>query len=329
MSHSIFREKQTLLLVDEDAVFIDYFKKIFSPAVNVISYTQTTYILDEIKKHKPDLIILDSSMRGFNAVDTCIQLKSENSTKDIPVIFTRKGAGKNLQQGFDAGAVDYIFKPFNKDLIKSRIFSQLELTHTSKLLEIDHRRNRVTHLPDESYFHDELEKEWFHNIRCQRSLSLLMIEIDGFKHFKTIYGNAMVKTAQVSLARLLENNCNRAKDFVAQLDDARFAILATAERHEQMKIFAAKLRSVIASTEFYHLGHVRPFLITVSISLVSIKPDLSVKNSVDAFEQSALQHLLEALSYGDMVSDEPLSKLTLLTMARPTKGSQPPDIRPR
>ena len=75
----------------------------------------------------PDLILMDVVMPGLNGFETCRRLKAETSTKDIPVIFiTGKGETEEINEGFQAGGVDYIVKPFQKEEVLIRVRNHLE-----------------------------------------------------------------------------------------------------------------------------------------------------------------------------------------------------------
>ena len=75
----------------------------------------------------PDLILLDVMMPGIDGFETCRRLKSEETTRDIPVIFlTALDEMSNVEEGFEAGGVDYVRKPFEKEEVLVRIQTQLE-----------------------------------------------------------------------------------------------------------------------------------------------------------------------------------------------------------
>jgi len=75
----------------------------------------------------PDLIILDVRMPRMTGYEACKKLKGNDKTKNIPVIFlSAKGQDKEIQQGMNAGAVDYILKPCESEDVLSRVRSTLE-----------------------------------------------------------------------------------------------------------------------------------------------------------------------------------------------------------
>lgn len=76
----------------------------------------------------PDLILLDIMMPEMDGYEVCRRLKSEESTKNIPVIFvTAKSEVEDETLGFELGAVDYITKPFSIPVVKARVKAHLEL----------------------------------------------------------------------------------------------------------------------------------------------------------------------------------------------------------
>lgn len=73
-------------------------------------------------KEIPDLILLDVRMPRMTGYEACIQIKAEQTTKDIPVVFlSAKGQESEVQTGLEAGATEYILKPFSPDQLTERL----------------------------------------------------------------------------------------------------------------------------------------------------------------------------------------------------------------
>ncbi len=84
---------------------------------------------------KPDLILLDVMMPKLDGFETCRRLKGENKTRDIPVLFmTALSDTVDKVKGFEAGAVDYITKPFQREEVLIRIKTHLNLRYLQKTL---------------------------------------------------------------------------------------------------------------------------------------------------------------------------------------------------
>jgi DNA-binding response OmpR family regulator len=76
---------------------------------------------------KPDLVLLDVRMPYMNGYEACIKMKSEESLQDLPVVFlSAKGQESEVQTGLQAGAVEYILKPFSPDELIERVRINLE-----------------------------------------------------------------------------------------------------------------------------------------------------------------------------------------------------------
>ncbi len=70
----------------------------------------------------PDLILLDVRMPKMNGYQACEQIKKKASTKHIPVVFlSAKGQESEVRAGMQAGAIDYILKPFAPDKLTERV----------------------------------------------------------------------------------------------------------------------------------------------------------------------------------------------------------------
>ncbi len=73
-------------------------------------------------KEKPDLIVLDVRMPRMSGYEACEQIKANNATKHIPVVFlSAKGQESEVKTGLEAGAEEYILKPFSPDQLTERL----------------------------------------------------------------------------------------------------------------------------------------------------------------------------------------------------------------
>lgn len=84
-----------------------------------------------------DLILLDIMMPGINGFEVCQKFKENAATREIPVIFlTARVDVDSVSQGFHAGGVDYITKPFHANELLARVKTHLELYQARQLLKI-------------------------------------------------------------------------------------------------------------------------------------------------------------------------------------------------
>lgn len=114
--------------------------------------------LELARSYPPDIILLDIVMPGMDGIEVCRQLKSDPATKDIPVIFlTVRNEAEDISAGFEAGAVDYIAKPFNVHEVRARIRVHLELKRSREALESANRQLK-TEIGARRELHESLQK---------------------------------------------------------------------------------------------------------------------------------------------------------------------------
>ena len=87
-----------------------------------------------VKASIPDIILLDVMLPDIGGFEVCSRLKSNEITKNIPVIFiSARSEGKEIVQGLRKGGADYIIKPFEKEEVFARVHNQLQLRTLLKL----------------------------------------------------------------------------------------------------------------------------------------------------------------------------------------------------
>lgn len=109
-------ERRVIVLVVEDEEHIrgvlEYNLRLDGFEVHLASDGPTA--LDAVRQTRPDVILLDWMMPGMDGLEVLAQLKAEEQTRDIPVfMLTAKGMLSEVHRAMDAGADDYITKPFD------------------------------------------------------------------------------------------------------------------------------------------------------------------------------------------------------------------------
>lgn len=118
-----------ILIVDDIAANRSLLGQTLEPAgYDVLLVPNGEAALNVAKRAKPSLILLDIMMPGINGFETCRQLKQQEETRDIPVIFiTSKDDTDSILQGFHVGGVDYITRPFQQEVVLARVKNQLRI----------------------------------------------------------------------------------------------------------------------------------------------------------------------------------------------------------
>ena len=91
--------------------------------------------IEQAKKEKPDLILLDVMMPDISGFDAAVILKKTPETQDIPIIFlTALNSPSDLVKGFQVGANDFLTKPFNKEELLMRVMHQIQLVAAKRII---------------------------------------------------------------------------------------------------------------------------------------------------------------------------------------------------
>ncbi len=110
----IIEDDPSVLTLTRDLLLTENYR--VETAVNV------TIGLEAIHRLKPDLLVLDLNLPDGNGLDLCRQLKNENPTRNLPVfILTARASSDDIVAGLEAGADDYLTKPFNEREFTARI----------------------------------------------------------------------------------------------------------------------------------------------------------------------------------------------------------------
>ena len=126
-----------ILVVDDIQTNIQVVGQILNEnGYEVMPATSAAQAFERIKTQMPDLILLDFMMPEVNGLEVCRRLKADPATARIPVIFlTASNETEHVVQAFEAGAVDFVTKPFRAAELLARVRTHLELTKARQDLE--------------------------------------------------------------------------------------------------------------------------------------------------------------------------------------------------
>ncbi|CAH1387234.1 HD-GYP domain-containing protein [Candidatus Nitrotoga sp. M5] len=128
--------KNSLLVVDDTPDNIRVLCDILDAEYAIKIANSGELALEIVAQQPPDLILLDVMMPGMSGHDVCRQLKKNENTQHIPIIFiTAHGDVENEALGFELGAADYITKPVNLSVVRARVRTHLALANQHFHLE--------------------------------------------------------------------------------------------------------------------------------------------------------------------------------------------------
>jgi DNA-binding NtrC family response regulator len=150
-THRKADQRTRILLVDDNPVNLQVLSDAIEPqGFEVLAARDSHLALNIAQRALPDLILLDVVMPQMDGFEVCRRLKKNDLTRDIPVIFlTAKSEVDSVTQGFRAGGVDYITKPFQTEEVVIRISThvrnrQLTVELTAKNRTLEQRTAELT-----------------------------------------------------------------------------------------------------------------------------------------------------------------------------------------
>ncbi len=115
-------DKKVILVVDDTAENIDVLRGILSSTFKIKAALNGEKALQIAFKNPPDLMLLDVMMPEMDGYEVCRLLKSDDVTKNIPIIFvTGKTEPDEIAKGLELGAVDFLSKPIDPNLLLEKV----------------------------------------------------------------------------------------------------------------------------------------------------------------------------------------------------------------
>lgn len=149
----------SILIVDDDVDIREILKYNLEKENHVVRVVgDGIKCLEEVKKEKPDLILLDVMMPGMDGIEVCEQLKSSSENKDILICFlTARSEDYSQIAGLESGGDDYVTKPIKPKVLVSRINALLRRNESRKT--IDETRTNELRINREKYLVEKDGKE--------------------------------------------------------------------------------------------------------------------------------------------------------------------------
>lgn len=191
---------------------------------------------------QPDLVLLEADLADRSGFDVCLDLKGDDRTADIPVVFlTARSEVGDKVRGLDLGALDFVTKPFHAGELLARIRAALRTKRYQDLLRSQARIDALTGLWNRSIFDERLDDEVRAAVRYGRAISLLMIDIDQFKEINDTSGHLTGDRVLSAVGDLL-HRVTRGTDAACRYGGDEFAIIAPDTSRAGAIALAGRLR---------------------------------------------------------------------------------------
>ena len=256
MTSKLQNKDMRILLVDDDPHCL----KIMSKALEWEGFTvekanSGEMALEKISAWSPHLVLLDLQMEGLNGLETLKILRARNEY--IATIFvSAKDSTENIIHGLNAGADDYICKPFRPQELVARVKSQLrnktihdELRAANEKLKSLIDIDDLTGLYNMRSIYDRLENEIERARRYDRSVCVIMLDLDFFKKVNDYNDHLFGSFVLSQIGKIIQQNIRKV-DFAARYGGDEFIIVLTEINQLGAHSFSERLRKVIEKTEF-------------------------------------------------------------------------------
>ena len=126
-----------ILIVDDVPSNLDVLRALLEPAgYSILAAPTGERGLEIAIRSQPELILLDWVLPGMDGLEVCRRLKADPGTREIPVLFlSALGEEERIEEGFAAGANDYLVKPFRKAEVLAKVEGHLRLQRRLRQLQ--------------------------------------------------------------------------------------------------------------------------------------------------------------------------------------------------
>ena len=244
------------------------------------------------------LVLLDVQMPEMDGFETAELMKGNELTRYIPIIFVTAISKEEFSifKGYEIGAVDYLSKPIEPVIFKSKVRVFLELysqkrllQHQSELLRLQVKE--LTELQDTNCKLEHLSLSdcltgianrrnldqyiimcWENAIRLKTPLSMIMGDIDYFKQYNDNYGHLQGDECLKKVAEEMVLNLKRPMDFVARYGGEEFIIILPDTDEKGAMFMAEAIRKSIESLRVPHEYSPISKYVTMSFGVITTSP---------------------------------------------------------
>lgn len=233
-------------------------------------------------------------MNGYELIEKVRTSQNEN-IRNLPLIVVTgvDNDDEAKEKALDAGATDFITKPFNSTDLRARAIAHANSQRTAKTLQQTANVDALTQLSNERAFESQLRKDISFIARHKEDIAVLLVEVDEFKSLFMKIGRNGTDNVIKQIGKVLLDSV-RKEDSVARVGLARFAVsLPTAKSYGAVDL-AKRICGVVAGFK----AKLRGELIKITISIGVYVPERGVRTEFETVYEGAQRALKTALSQG-------------------------------
>lgn len=265
--------------------------------------------------HEFEIVILDIQMPEMDGFEVADLMKGMEKTRHIPIIFLTAiyKEEASVFKGYEVGAVDYLFKPIQPIILRSKVnvFINLykqkeeirrqavmledrlkELLHVQKVksqLENLSQIDGLTGIPNRRALDQYLKRHWELAQNGSLSISFLMIDIDCFKAYNDNYGHLQGDQCLIRVAQVLSQSLEQEKEcFVGRFGGEEFSVVLPNRNQQEATMVAQHIHENLHHLAIVHEYSSLSDIVTVSIGTISIVPTegVTIKEFIDCADKA-------------------------------------------
>jgi diguanylate cyclase (GGDEF)-like protein len=293
------RKGLRILAVDDDPVALRLLvHHLVRDGHQVVQATNGAVALQCVLEQSPQMIITDWMMPELDGLEVCKALRRtiQGMGTYILVVAGREDENR-IVEAFDAGADDYVSKPFNPRILLARVRAGQRMIELREKVELDQEERQrqmsrmavlnrkfesqamtdaLTQLPNRRYAMDRLDQEFANSRRSQSSLSLIVIDIDHFKLVNDQFGHDVGDLVLRETAKVLKNSIRRA-DVVCRMGGEEFLVISPGSDLAGCEVTAERIRLAVSEHVIqYRFGR----SVTVSLGVAELTPSIPSVNEL-------------------------------------------------
>jgi diguanylate cyclase (GGDEF)-like protein len=280
---AIENKKRKVLVVDDD----DTNRMLVGKALEFEGYQVNqaesgAAALKVIQEWQPHLVLLDVNMPGLNGLETLAKLRARDEYVSVMFV-SANSRTEDVIRGLDAGADDYVCKPFDVLELLARVRSQLRIKDLNDNLKRANDRLKelvdiddLTGLFNMRSLYKRLDFELDRARRYDRSVVVIMMDLDHFKRVNDQHDHLFGSFVLTQVGKMVRENIRKV-DFAARYGGDEFLVVLTEINLEGAETFANRLRDKISKTNFKNEYYSMD--LTASLGLAIANPN---EHDVDA-----------------------------------------------
>lgn len=241
-------QRPRLLVVDDEPDVREALRLLLEEDYDVLLASDGEAGVELAHAEHPDVVLMDLMMPRLDGFEALERLRGDPATADIPVIFVSgRGDDAIKVRSLDAGAVDFLQKPFSQRELRARVERTLRLLRSQTQLRELAQTDPLTGLANLRAFRARVEEEVKRARRYRTPLTCVMADMDNLKPINDQLGHAAGDRAIAAVAAVIRDEL-RETDFGARYGGDEFVVLLPHTSAEEGRVFAERVCTRLKET---------------------------------------------------------------------------------